>query len=228
MSHVTHVNESWARVTCKWVTAHTRTSHDTHMTQLSITSNMWLCRVTCMHESCHTCSFSHTLKSWHTWLTFLCRICMTWQFTCVTRTLHICDMTLSHVRHDSFTCATWLIAMCGMAYSRVWHDSFAQRPWDPCAFMCCSVLQCVAVCCSVLQCVAVCCSVLWCVAVCCGVLLYNAVCSFTCLTRMSVTWIFGVTNDIFELSEVHGLWVVWEYALVRLLYVGVVEFWVVY
>ena len=41
-SHVAHVNESWARVTCKWVTAHTRTSHDTHMTQLSMMSNIWM------------------------------------------------------------------------------------------------------------------------------------------------------------------------------------------
>ena len=152
MRHVTHVIESWARVTCKWVTAHTRTSHDTHMTQLSIMSNMWIWRVTCMHESCHTCSFSHTLKAWHTWLTFLCRICMTWQFTCVTRTLHMCDMTLSQVWHDSFTRATSLIAMCGITYSRVRHDSFTQPPRDPRVFMCCSVWQCVAVCGSVWHC----------------------------------------------------------------------------
>ena len=109
MRHVTHVIESWARVTCKWVTAHTRTSHDTHMTQLSIMSNMWLCRVTCMHESCHTCSFSHTLKSWHTWLTFLCRIFMTWL-------IHMCDTNPSHVWHDSFTCVTWLLHTCDIAH----------------------------------------------------------------------------------------------------------------
>jgi len=69
--------------------------------------------------------------------------------------------------------------------------------------MCGSVLQCVAVCDSVLQC--------------------NAVCSFTWLTRMSFTWMFGVTNGILDESEVHGLWVFGEYALACLLYVRVVE-----
>jgi len=34
--------QTYERVTCKWVTAHTRTSHDTHMTQLSMMSNIWM------------------------------------------------------------------------------------------------------------------------------------------------------------------------------------------
>ena len=51
----------------------------------------------------------------------------------------MCDMTRSHVWHDSFTyvtwlihmcdmtrfsCVTWLIHMCDMTHSHVWHDSF--------------------------------------------------------------------------------------------------------
>ena len=34
--------QTYEWVTCKWVTAHTRTSHDTHMTQLSMMSNIWM------------------------------------------------------------------------------------------------------------------------------------------------------------------------------------------
>jgi len=36
----------------------------------------------------------------------------------------MCDMTHSHVWHDSFTCVTWPIYMCDMIHSHVWHDSF--------------------------------------------------------------------------------------------------------
>jgi len=32
----------------------------------------------------------------------------------VTWLIHMCDMTHSHVWHDSFTCVTWLIHMCSM------------------------------------------------------------------------------------------------------------------
>jgi len=42
----------------------------------------------------------------------------------VTWLIHMCDMTHSHVWHDSFTCVTWLIHMCDMTHSHVWHDSF--------------------------------------------------------------------------------------------------------
>ena len=35
----------------------------------------------------------------------------------------MCDMTCSHVWHDSFTCVTLLIHTCDMTHSHVWHDS---------------------------------------------------------------------------------------------------------
>jgi len=47
----------------------------------------------------------------------------------ITWLIHMCDMTYSHVRHDSFTCVTWLIHMCDMTYSHVWHDSFTCVTW---------------------------------------------------------------------------------------------------
>jgi len=41
----------------------------------------------------------------------------------------MCDMTHSHVWHDSFTCVTWLIHMCDMTHSHVWHDEFTCVTW---------------------------------------------------------------------------------------------------
>jgi len=75
-------------------------------------------------------------------------------YTFVTRLIHMCDISHSHVWHESG-------APKGLGVAGWWWVSFQVRG---------SVWQCVAVCCSVLQCVAVCCSVLRCVAVCCGVL----------------------------------------------------------
>jgi len=47
----------------------------------------------------------------------------------VTRLIHMCDTTHSHVWHDSFTCVTRLIHMCGTTHSHVWHDSFTRVTW---------------------------------------------------------------------------------------------------
>jgi len=41
----------------------------------------------------------------------------------------MCDMTRSHVWHDSFTWVTWLIHMCGMPPSYVWHNSLICVTW---------------------------------------------------------------------------------------------------
>jgi len=41
----------------------------------------------------------------------------------------MCDMTPSHVWHDSFTCVTWLLHMCDMTPSHMWHDSFTCVTW---------------------------------------------------------------------------------------------------
>ena len=47
----------------------------------------------------------------------------------VTWLIHMCDMTHSHMQHDSLLCATWLIHMCDMTHSYVWHDSFTSSTW---------------------------------------------------------------------------------------------------
>ena len=68
-------------------------------------------------------------KSWWT-LMFYFRACpLVDSVMCVTRLIHMCDMTHSYVRHDSFICVTWLIHMCDMTHSYVWHDSFICVTW---------------------------------------------------------------------------------------------------
>jgi len=42
---------------------------------------------------------------------------------------YMCDMTNSHVKHDSFTCAAWRIHTCSMTQWRVWHDSMMCVAW---------------------------------------------------------------------------------------------------
>ena len=63
-------------------------------------------------------------------------ICVTWLLQMGRHmwrdSIHMCDMTHSHVGHDSFTCVTWLIHMSDMTQSSdririVWHDLFR---WD--------------------------------------------------------------------------------------------------
>jgi len=41
----------------------------------------------------------------------------------------ICDMTPSHVWHDSFTCMTWLLHLYGMTPRHIWHDSITHMTW---------------------------------------------------------------------------------------------------
>ena len=60
-------------------------------------------------------------------------------FICVTRLIHMCDMTHSyvwHMWHDSFNSVTslmqsswWLIHMFDTSHSYVWHDSFICVTW---------------------------------------------------------------------------------------------------
>jgi len=38
-------------------------------------------------------------------------------------------MTHSHVWHNSFTCVTWLIHMCDMTHSHAWDDTFTCVTW---------------------------------------------------------------------------------------------------
>ena len=41
--------------------------------------------------------------------------------SCLTRLIHMCELTNSNVRHDSFIRVTWLIHECDMTRSYVWH-----------------------------------------------------------------------------------------------------------
>jgi len=51
--------------------------------------------------------------------------------------IHTCNMThshvwhdsFSHISHDSFICVTWLIQTCHMTHSNVSHDSFTYVTW---------------------------------------------------------------------------------------------------
>ena len=43
--------------------------------------------------------------------------------------IHICDMTQSHVWHDSCISVTWLIHVCGVTCSYIWYDSFKSLTW---------------------------------------------------------------------------------------------------
>jgi len=129
-SYVRHDSSTWAG--CWWIT---RTcvmawlmcdmTH-LHVWRDSFTWLVHMCDMTHLHEqpvgesvgavwwhdSCGTC---HTR----------CLVCdMThshvWHdsFMCVTWLIHMCDMT--HL-HDTFTCVTWLIHVCDMTHSHVWH-----------------------------------------------------------------------------------------------------------
>jgi len=74
----------------------------------------------------HTNTCGEVLSMSHTF-----HMCGHDSFTCVAMThsyewpwlIHICDMTHSHMWHDSFTCVTWLIHICDMTHSHMWHDS---------------------------------------------------------------------------------------------------------
>jgi len=44
--------------------------------------------------------------------------------------IYMCDVTRSHVWHDSFTSVIWLVHMCDMTRSHVWHDSFTSVTYD--------------------------------------------------------------------------------------------------
>jgi len=69
----------------------------------------------------------------HEWVTLPMRMChitrMKGDVHDMTWLIHMCDMTHSHVWHDSFTCVTWLIHMCEMTDSRVWHELFTCVTW---------------------------------------------------------------------------------------------------
>ena len=45
-------------------------------------------------------------------------------FMCVTRLIHMCDMTHSDAWRVSFTCETWILHTWGMTPLHVWHNLF--------------------------------------------------------------------------------------------------------
>jgi len=59
----------------------------------------------------------HLLSMWHD------------SFICVTRLIHMCDMTHSYVWHDALVRVTWRIHMCDMTHVYLCHDSFICATW---------------------------------------------------------------------------------------------------
>jgi len=74
-----------------------------------------------LNRSTESWDESHTYE-WVITLIWISRVAHVNALQCIGSTIHTCDRTQSHDRHDSFTCATWLIQMCDMAHSHVWHD----------------------------------------------------------------------------------------------------------
>jgi len=122
----------------------------------------------------------------HIWMIYMCDVILmcdmtyshVWHdsFICVTSHIHMCDMTHSYVWHDVFICVTWLIYLSDMTHSYVRHNSggeqvalrYHSRHFVRTGAVCC-MLQCVAQFCAVLHNVAQCCTLLQCFA-------YVAVC----------------------------------------------------
>ena len=114
--------------------AHIWMSHGTHVDELwhsdqRSCASLFLCLPS--PKDCSTNTLTHTLS-------FICVIHMCdinlfylCHDSCIYATWlsHKCDLTLSYVRHDSFMCAARLMHMCDMAHSYVWHDSFICVPW---------------------------------------------------------------------------------------------------
>jgi len=63
--------------------------------------------------------------------------CHTYEPVCVTWIIHMLDMTDRYVQHDSFICWTWLI--CNMTHSCVWHDLYATWLIHMCDMMLCAI-----------------------------------------------------------------------------------------
>jgi len=151
MSHVTcHI--------CERVMSHMRMSHVTYANESShiwewVMSYMRTSRVTYENESCHICErvmshkrmmrpvISHTSLTWlYSHMIWLICICVIYADTKVHnhvrhmcdmtgRIILVCDMTRSHMWHDSFSYVTWLVRIYDMTRSRMWHDSFAYVTW---------------------------------------------------------------------------------------------------
>jgi len=106
-----HVGMS--RVTEEWVRVSVRAK------ELQFGTWEWV--MSRMNESCHwNCGFARGKDMWRgTKDIYICDVAR-----------GICDMTQScviwlvNLWHDSSTCVIWLIHMCDMTHSHVWHDSF--------------------------------------------------------------------------------------------------------
>jgi len=73
------------------------------------------------------------------WLIFVCDMtrscCVMWRCQvlawvrhdssmCVTKVIHVCDVTHLRVWQNLFSCVTWLIHMCHKIHSSIWNDAF--------------------------------------------------------------------------------------------------------
>jgi len=81
---------------------------------VNVSCYVWMSHVTCM-SACHAC------ETWliHVWQDSIIRCSQLMR--CCTRSMHLWDMTQSHVSHESLVYVTWLTHMCDMTH--VWHES---------------------------------------------------------------------------------------------------------
>jgi len=110
--YLSHMNESC--LTYEWVMSHIWMRHDS-----------FICDTTYLYLSFIWDTFI-ALTFIALYNTKVARVCSTSDVThpCVTWLIHICDMTRSHVWHDSFVCVPGLIHMLERIHSCVRHDSF--------------------------------------------------------------------------------------------------------
>jgi len=106
---------------------------------------MWLCVSVCVTS---VCAWHDEFKTCSALYKFIVG-----SFGCA-MTMHMCDITHTHVWHDSFTCVTWLFHVCSMTHACMLHNLYT------CVTLlfhiCDMTLSRVCVCMHVCDCVCVC------------------------------------------------------------------------
>jgi len=129
MSHNTHMNESCH--TYEWVMSHIWMSHDTHMNE---SRHIYECVTASIRMSQLTTFDSSVRVTWPSPMAGSWAGCTRCKHDCMWPTHNIwliraCDVTQSHVCHDSLVRLTWRFHMCDMTHSHVWLDSFLCVTW---------------------------------------------------------------------------------------------------
>jgi len=121
-----------SRLTYEWDMSHIWMGHVTRMnesghTYARIVPHVWMCHATRMNESCHIYEWVMT----HNNNANIKLVSMDLLpsdlfkngsfFDVIHDSIHIREITHSHVWHDSSICLTWLIHMCEMTHSKCTH-----------------------------------------------------------------------------------------------------------